>query len=619
MRLSLVLPICFAAVSLCRAAPTVQIFTELPSPQPVGTVIGITAIGKDEGEPEKYAALLRYRLSAADERGTFHIIRDFGRQSEFTWTPELYDYETRIKVTVLNTKTKQTGEVELPFRISPRVTGQTPLAAHTAHPLVALFSFPACPEGSRFRVAFQRQGETLTRRTGLNPCRASHTSNVYVAGMRPDSEYTLQAEIVSGDKVKTGAAVSFRTGMVDKTFGRFNVAVPPDERASKSESLVLFTSVFRPAMASMATDLEGNVVWYLPTPDRNATRMLPGGRFLTFSAAINGRTPSLSEVDLVGHTLRETDIVRLAEQLEEFGIQSVCKPNGQQCVSGFHHDAIELPNGHIMAIGTLERVIAAGAQGSEDPVNIAGTLLFDLDQDLQVKWVWNSFDHLDLKRASLADGHCRGPVGSLPCSPVFLTAAANDWLHGNAVDYTREDRNLTLSLSDQDWVIKIDYEDGKGSGKVLWKLGKDGDFKAETEDPKPWFSHQHDAAFEPPGSNMLLLLDNGLRRVVKGKDKEKDKEPNSRGQVWRIDEKARTATLVTNADLGAYSPNVGSAQLLSNGNYHFTTGAVRKDNMVRSRSIEVTPDGKIVYVLETPGTQTYRSNRVVDLYTPNSR
>ena len=137
----------------------------------------------------------------------------------------------------------------------------------------------------------------------------------------------------------------------------------------------------------------------------------------SFSAAINGRTPSISEVDLVGHTLRETDIIRLAEQLDEFGIKSVCKTNGQQCVSGFHHDAIELPNGHIIAIGTLERVIPAGAQGSEDPVNIAGTLLFDLDQDLQVKWVWNSFDHLDLKRRSLADGHCRGPVGSLPCAP----------------------------------------------------------------------------------------------------------------------------------------------------------------------------------------------------------
>ena len=60
-------------------------------------------------------------------------------------------------------------------------------------------------------------------------------------------------------------------------------------------------------------------MWSGTSPRRIET--LPGcsraGGFLTFSAAINGRTPTISEVDLVGHTLRETDIVRLAEQLED--------------------------------------------------------------------------------------------------------------------------------------------------------------------------------------------------------------------------------------------------------------------------------------------------------------
>jgi sugar lactone lactonase YvrE len=119
---------------------------------------------------------------------------------------------------------------------------------------------------------------------------------------------------------------------------------------------------------------------------------------------------------------------------------------------------------------------------------------------------------------------------------------------------------------------------------------------------------------------MMVLLDNGHRRVEKAKDKDsKDKEPSSRGQVWKIDENAKTATLVTNADLGVYAPAMGSAHRLSNGNYHFTTGAVRKDGMMMAKSIEVAPDGKIVYVLDTPGNTTYRSNRVADLYTPPNR
>src|SRR5207248_199414 len=243
-----------AAMAVSRAAPTVQIFTNPPSPQPVGTVIGIAVAAKDEGEPEKYLPLLRYRFSIADQGDTFRIVRDFSSGSEFAWRPELYEHDARVKVTVLNTKTKQTSDAETPFRIIPRVSGENPVALHTAHPLVALSSSPACPDGSQFRVAFQRRGETTMRRTGLSPCHASHTSNQYVAGMRPDSDYTLRTEILTGDRTQTGAAVEFRTGMVNETFGRFSVAVPPGAQASQSEPFILFNSPGRRNMASFTTD-----------------------------------------------------------------------------------------------------------------------------------------------------------------------------------------------------------------------------------------------------------------------------------------------------------------------------------------------------------------------------
>ncbi len=619
MRREILLFSCFfaaMAVAGSEPPPSVQIFTDRTSPQPVGTVIGISAVGKDEGDPDKYLRLLRYRFSVAEQGDKFRIVADFSQNSEFAWRPELYEHDARVKVTVFNTKSKKTGEAEIPFKVLPRALGKNAIAIHTSHPLVALFSFPACPEGSQFRVAFERQADTVTRRTGLNPCSASHTSNMYVAGMRADSDYTLRAEILTGDKTHQGPAVPFRTGLVNDTFGRFTVAVQPNDQASRGEPFVLFNAPGRPNMASLATDTEGNLVWYLPSANFQIVRMVPGGKFLAFTNQMRG----IAEIDLLGNVIRGSSIARMTEQLEPMGITSVCKQNGQQCVSGFHHDAIELPNGHIIVIGTIERVIPKGAQGSEDPINIAGTMLFDLDEDMQVKWIWNSFDHLDLARKSKDDGKCGGTNGNLACAPIYLTPTANDWLHGNALSYVRGDGNLTLSLPEQDWIVKIDYDHGKGSGKVIWKLGDEGDFKVESSEAKPWFSFQHDAAFEPPGSNMMVLLDNGHRRVEKAKDKDsKDKEPSSRGQVWKIDENAHTATLVTNADLGVYAPAMGSAHRLSNGNYHFTTGAVRKDGMIRSKAIEVTPDGKIVYELDTPGSTTYRSNRVADLYTPPNR
>ncbi len=605
-----------ASCPVCWSAPTVRLLANLPSPQSVGTVIGLTAMPKEEGDPLKLLGKYRFRFSVSVDGSAFRVVRDFSPQQGFAWRPELYEHEARVKVTIKNVATKLTAEAELPFRVVARVNGQKPVATPTSNPLVALFSAPPCPEGSRFRVAFRREGdEGKGQRTGSQPCSGSRSSNIYVAGMLADSSYEMRGEVMKGDSATPGPPVSFHTGIADGTYAPLRVVTPRDASASSPEPFLVY-SIEMPAQRPLATDLDGNLVWYLPRTELSLTRMLPGGRFLVFGGGINeenSRQQVLAEMDLVGNTIRETNIARVAEQLEERGIHSVCKPNGQQCVPGFHHDAIRLPNGHTIAIASLERMMPDGAQGSEEPIDVIGVLILDLDEDLQVKWFWNAFDHLDVTRAALSDEKCRGPVGGAGCSPVFLAPSANDWLHGNAVAYSRQDGNLVLSMPEQDWVAKIDYREGKGTGKVLWRLGEGGDLKAETTEKAPWFSYQHDAGFEPPGSDTLLLLDNGPRR------KKKDSGAHTRGQQWKIDEVSRTATLVMSTDLGVYAPWVGSAQRLSNGNFHFTTGSLLQDISFAGRSMEITPQGKVVFALETTGAMIYRSNRVADLYTPPDR
>jgi len=598
------------------SAPSVRVVPTLPSPQTVGTVIGLTAVPNDEGEALKLMPKFRFRFSVSVDGSPFRVVRDFSPQPSFAWRPELFEHQARVKVTLKNIATKASAEGEIPFTIAPRAKGQQPAATPTANPLVALFSAPPCEKGSLFRVAFRREGDSGEGlRTGTEPCSGSRTSNIYVAGMLADSNYEMHAEVLTGASSKPGASVMFHTGVTDGTFAPLNVAIPRDVKASSAEPFLLY-SIEMPDQRPMATDLNGNMVWYLPQRERSLTRMLSGGRFLVFNGGINeqnSRLQVLSEVDLAGNTVRETNIGRIAEQLEDRGIHSVCKPNGHQCVPGFHHDAIRLPNGHTIAIASLERMLPDGAQGSEDPVDIIGVLLVDLDEDMQLKWIWNAFDHLDISRAGFGDEKCHGAVGGGGCSPVFLAPVATDWLHGNALSYSRADGNLTLSLPEQDWVIKIDYQDGKGTGKIVWRLGEGGDLKLESSGKLPWFSYQHDGGFEPPGSDTLLLLDNGPRR------KKKDPDGHTRGQMWKIDEKSHTANLVMNLDLGVYSPWVGSAQRLSNGNFHFTAGAMVKDASFAARSIEVTPEGKVIYALDTTGAVVYRTNRVKDLYTPPNR
>lgn len=155
--------------------------------------------------------------------------------------------------------------------------------------------------------------------------------------------------------------------------------------------------------------------------------------------------------------------------------------------------------------------------------------------------------------------------------------------------------------------MKLDYSGGNGSGDVLWRLGKGGDFAIVSSDPNPWFSHQHDPNFEA-GDIMthLALFDNGNTRQAA------DPSATSRGQVLDIDEGSRTATVILNADLGEFSRALGSAQKLLNGNYFFNLGFSPKNF---SEAIEVDSKGNLIGKVEVE-TQQYRSFRMRDLYTP---
>jgi arylsulfate sulfotransferase len=324
------------------------------------------------------------------------------------------------------------------------------------------------------------------------------------------------------------------------------------------------------------------------------------------------RLQVLREEDVAGNVLRETNVSLVAEQLESRGIHSDCKKGGKECVPGFHHEAIQLENGHTLVLAGLERMYPAGTQGSKGPVDVLGDLVLDLDEDFQVVSVWNSFDHMDIKRASLGDEKCKGGAGGDGCTPVFLASKANGWLHTNAVDYIPGSGDLILSMPEQDWVLKIDWKDGKGTGKILWRLGDGGDFVAKSAEADPWFSYQHDSRFLPGSTNKILLFDDGHRR------KKKNPAANNRGQVWELDESARTAKLVYNADLGGYAVAVGSAQALENGGFTFEAGFINPSS-IYARAIETSAEGKVVYVQQTDGAITYRTFRVADMYSAPKR
>jgi hypothetical protein len=273
-------------------------------------------------------------------------------------------------------------------------------------------------------------------------------------------------------------------------------------------------------------------------------------------------------------------------------------------------------------IANAQKVFPAGTQGSTVPVDILGTTLIELDQNFQVYWFWDSFDHdggngqLDINRPAPLNEQCTVAIeGINGCPAVLLSVPANDWLHTNAVQYQPLDGSLVISMRNQDWVAKIDYNNGTGTGNILWIMGDGGSFAMNnvTGDPWPWFSHQHDVEYQNNSNLLMTMFDNGNTRVTaNGGD--------SRGYVLNVDESGLQVTPQLLFDTGYYAVAQGSAQILSNGDYEFMGGQIvgRAPSQPPSpsyyqQSAEVTPAG-IANYSEAAQSQAYRLWRLTDFY-----
>jgi arylsulfate sulfotransferase len=535
---------------------------------------------------------LWYRFRAGYLGQDPRTVVDYGPKASLDWSAIDREGAYQIEVSVKNKDTGDTADASAMFVLTSLVTNEVPVVTPTANPLVFIYSAPPCRAGGRMKVQFQSPDGFL-QTTPYKSCDSGFSMNFYLAGMRPNTQYSAQHMIVTGRSSSiAGPPIMFTTPST-------SMQPPPVTMTTGTVPAIdgiLLQSLL--STSSVATDLAGNIVWMSPSDISMLTRPLPGGTFLGIreDGTQDQSHQFVREFDLAGVTVAETNAARINEQLASLGLHSI---------NAFHHEARKLPDGKYLVLADSERILT-DVQGS-GAVDVIGDTILVLSPDLQVVWVWDSFDHLDPHRTALAGETCTYPAG-LGCAPFYLATAANDWLHGNSLQLT-PDGNILYSARHQDWLIKIDYANGAGNGNVLWRLGMGGDFQIVSSDPSPWFSHQHDANFERDNTT-LTVFDDGNTRVAN------DPTAHSRGQVLRIDEQNRVATLVLNADLGTYSPAVGSAQPLRNGNYHFDSGFIMdpsgSGNRV-SQSLEVDPSGNISYGIQF-GTIEYRSFRMNDLY-----
>jgi len=606
-------------------------------PQLLGTTLHLTASATDS-DPGP----LTYKWEVQNPQGSsFALMRDFDVQNTFDFTPNAVEGIYQLRITARDYLAGTSAQRVVKFQIQPLVTGGQPVVVATANPLVALFSAPTCPAGSTMRVVFAPQGSpTNSSATDWRACHPN-SMNFYIGGMPTSMTYLMAYQVNTGGKVvQSPQTLSFTAGPIPSTlkFPVMSIPVPAAPQADTSSGIVL-AGYASPPYFPTAYDLTGNIEWYYSlTPPTQLTRVVPGGTMLLIAGGLGTgtgpwgpnvtRQQILREVDLAGNTVRETNSDRISEQLVAMGTDPIGR---------FNHDAFRVAsanpnmNGTTIVLADVQRIFPAGTQGSTVPVDIVAALIAILDQNFQVIGFWNAFDHdctantcLSIERPAVRGETCvvnsKGQTQS-GCPPVLLLPTANDWLHSNSIEYLPSDGDLLMSARDQDWVVKIDYNDGRGTGNILWRLGNQGDFAIPNCPPPytspscvgapyPWFSAQHDAGFvnTPTPEQTFTVYDNGVsRHTMFG--------GNSRGQVWTIDQTNMLATLETNADLGAYSFSLGSAQQMLNGNYAFLSGNIAKAGTIEIQSTEVPPAGApFLYQFQALGSVGYRGYRLADFY-----
>ena len=481
----------------------------------------------------------------------------------------------------------------------------------TANPLVATYALPTTLPGE-LSIEFGTDTTYAQSTSAQQVTQSNAVATILVAGMKQNTTYHMRASYTyaDGTVVKDKDHV-FTTGSLPANFvPSFTTTTTPATTPQPGIEMIdpVLGSI---ASTAFATDLDGNVIWAYLFPDRQPTsllypiRLMPNGHMAMFIApvsqlvATNPATPVpagtlnvLREIDLAGTTIQQLSMADLNTRMAAAGFPVTLQL--------FSHDFQILPNGHWLIIANTVKHFDS-VTGETGPQDVTGDVVVDLDPNLNPVWYWNEFDHLDVNR-----------------HPYLFP----DWTHSNAVTYSPDDGNFLVSIRHQNWVVKVDYRDGVGTGNIIWRLGEGGDFTLTNGvDPTDWFYAQHNSVFASPNTTgvfSLALMDNGDdRQFPTGVTCGQNGAPAclyTTIPILQIDENRKTATFQFHQVLppSLYSNFAGNTEVLANGNVEYDLAGVGADSYI----YEVTPQANplTVWQMHIVNSNDYRGYRLPSLY-----
>ena len=328
---------------------------------------------------------------------------------------------------------------------------------------------------------------------------------VMVLGLRPDRTNTIELSLENeSGLVAPALAIDVETKPLPDIVPPITVNV---SRSARMEPGVTFLPVADNDDGTVgflvALDSQGDVIWYYDSrPDE--PRRLRNGNILMQDDFVERRR--LIEIDMLGRKVREWYATGVVDDPPEGAIPVA--------TDTFHHDVLEMPSGHFLAISTEIR--HNEAYPTSDTDLSAPRVPQDIIVDRIVEFIpetgeivrdWSLFDLIDPNR-----------IGQSYDATDFYSDAYDDivdeplvdWTHANGLIYDEAADTLILSIRKMSAVVKIDL----AANELLWILGDPTgwgqdwqDLVLEPDGEVSWPYGQHAPELLPTGS--MLLFDNG--------------------------------------------------------------------------------------------------------------
>src|SRR5439155_6814262 len=152
--------------------------------------------------------------------------------------------------------------------------------------------------------------------TPYKPCQKNLSMNFYLAGMRTRTTYAVNHIVNKDSELVDGPVLSLSTPDVSLPIGSYNV-LQPLQTPTNREILLQST----PFQYPVATDLQGNLLWFYQVDISIITRPEPGGFLfgLLETAFTDPSHQVFRKFDLTGSTILVTNAARVNEQLTVLG------------------------------------------------------------------------------------------------------------------------------------------------------------------------------------------------------------------------------------------------------------------------------------------------------------